>query len=237
MATPPALRLDAVGREFGGVVALERLDMVVPRGSCTMVVGRNGSGKTTTLRLAAGRLDPTSGIVEVAGRRTTTEAGRRHVRRSVAFALDAPLFYPDLTVEDHLGFVATAHGLGDVGTARTDDLLDRFDLSRRRGFLPDQLSSGMRQKLQLACLFLRPADLVLLDEPTRALDPHTRGVLWQMLHARREAGTAVVFSTHQLDFPAGLVDQVVVLHDGVVADHGGFAEVMDGAAVTELGLT
>ncbi len=237
MAVPPALRLDAVGREFGGVVALERLDLVVPAGTCAMLVGRNGSGKTTSLRLAAGRLDPTSGIVEVAGRRTTAEAGRSHLRRAVAFSLDAPLFYPDLTVEDHLGFVAPAHGLDATGHARIDDLLETFDLARRRDFLPDQLSSGMRQKLQLACLFLRPADLVLLDEPTRALDPHTRDVLWEALRGRRATGTAIVFSTHQLDFPVDLVDQVVVLHDGRVVDHGDYGSVMSGAAVAELGLS
>ena len=175
--TPPALRFREARREYAGVVALDHLDLSVEPGTCVVLVGRNGSGKTTTLHMAAGRLDPTDGTVEVDGRPTTTAGGREHVRHAVAFALDTPVFYPDLSVEEHLGFVATAHGVDDADD-HIEDLLASFDLDRRRTFLPDQLSAGMRQKVQLACLLLRPGSVVLLDEPSRALDPRTRDVLW-----------------------------------------------------------
>lgn len=234
--TAPPLRFREARREYAGVVALAHLDLVVEAGTCAVVVGRNGSGKTTTLQLAAGRLDPTDGAVEVDGRPTTTTAGREHVRRAVAFTLDTPVFYPDLSVEEHLGFVATAHGV-DGADAHIDDLLESFDLERRRAFLPDQLSAGMRQKVQLACLLLRPGRVVLLDEPTRALDPRTRDVLWAALAARKKSGSAVVFSTHQLDFPPGLVDQALVLEDGEVRDHDSYEAVIAGPAATELGLS
>lgn len=238
MATvPAALRFRGVRREYAGVVAVDDLDMAVAAGTCTVLVGRNGSGKTTTLQMAAGRLEPSDGVVEVDGRPTTTTAGRHHVRRTVTFALDAPVFYPDLTVEEHLGFVATAHGVDDRNDERIVGLLSDFDLVGRRDFLPDQLSSGMRQKLQLACLLLRPGHVVLLDEPSRALDPRTRDVLWSSLEARKAAGAAIVFSTHQLDFPPELADDALVLHDGQVQDHGDYEQVMAGAAVAELGLS
>lgn len=237
MGTPaPPLRFREARREYAGVVALDHLDLTVEAGTCVVLVGRNGSGKTTTLQLAAGRLDPTDGVIEVDGRPTDTTAGREHVRHAVAFALDTPVFYPDLTVEEHLGFVATAHGVEDADD-HIEDLLAAFDLDRRRGFLPDQLSAGMRQKVQLACLLLRPGRVVLLDEPSRALDPRTRDVLWAALAARKAAGSAVVFTTHQLDFPDDLVDTALVLHDGEVRDHGPYASVVTGAAAVELGLS
>jgi ABC-2 type transport system ATP-binding protein len=234
-ATAPPLRFRGTRREYGGVVALDHLDLTVEAGTCVVLAGRNGSGKTTTLQLAAGRLDPTDGSVEVDGRPTDTTFGREHVREAVSFALDTPVFYPDLTVEEHLGFVATAHGVEDAD-AHIEDLLAALDLDRRRGFLPDQLSAGMRQKVQLACLLLRPGRVVLLDEPSRALDPHTRDVLWAALAARKAAGSAVVFSTHQLDFPPDLADEALVLHDGEVRDHGDYATVVAGEAAAELGL-
>lgn len=235
MATPAPLRFRGARREYAGVVAVDDLDLKVAAGSCTVMVGRNGSGKTTTLQMAAGRLEPTGGVVEVDGRPTSTRAGRAHVRRVVSFALDVPVFYPDLTIEEHLGFVATAHGVDD--DTAIEDLLDGFDLQRRRTFLPDQLSSGMRQKLQLACLFLRPGHVVLLDEPSRALDPATRSVLWACLAARKEAGSAILFTTHQLDFPDDLADRAIVLHDGTATARGSFERVMASTAVAELGLT
>ncbi len=234
--TPPALRFREARREYAGVVALDHLDLTVDAGTCVVLVGRNGSGKTTTLHLAAGRLDPTDGSVEVDGRPTTTTGGREHVRHAVAFALDTPVFYPDLSVEEHLGFVATAHGVADADD-HIEDLLESFDLDRRRTFLPDQLSAGMRQKVQLACLLLRPGRVVLLDEPSRALDPRTRDVLWAALAARKKAGSAIVFSTHQLDFPPELADQALVLHDGEVRDHGDYATVVAGQAAADLGLS
>ncbi len=234
-AAPKPLRFRGVSLEYEGVVALDELDLALAAGSCTVMVGRNGSGKTTTLQLAAGRLEPTSGIVEVDGQPTSTPQGRAHVRRTVTFALDAPVFYPDLTVEEHLGFVATAHGLDD--DEAIEDLLAGFDLVRRRTFLPDQLSSGMRQKLQLACLFLRPGHIVLLDEPSRALDPATRDVLWASMAARKAAGSAILFTTHQLDFPPDLADRAIVLHDGEVRARGSYEKVMAGRAAAQLGLS
>lgn len=233
-ATAPLL-FRRVRREYDQVVALAGLDLTVAAGSCAVLVGRNGSGKTTTLQLAAGRLEATSGLIAINGVPTSTAAGRDRVRHEVAFALDLPVFYPDLTVEEHLGLVAMANGLDDAAD-QIDRLLGDFDLVRRRQFLPDQLSSGMRQKVQLACLLLRPARILLLDEPSRALDPATRAVLWSALEDRKRAGTAVAFSTHQLDFPPDLADQALVLHDGEVRDRGRFDQVMAGAAVRELGL-
>lgn len=230
------LRFAKVRREYAEVVALAGLDLSLAAGRTLIVVGHNGSGKTTAMQLAAGRLEPSSGRVEILGLDTTSPEGRLRIRQSVGFVLDLPVFYPDLTVEEHLTLVATAHGVDDADE-RIEELLELFDLEERQGFLPDQLSSGMRQKLQIACVLVRPADVLLLDEPSRALDPRTREVLWSILAGRREHGTAIVMTTHQLDFPSGLADDALVLGGGEVIASGDYDEVVAGPAVRDLGLS
>ncbi len=110
-------------------------------------------------------------------------------------------------------------------------------LEDRRDFVPGQLSSGMAQKLQLLCTWVRDFDVLVLDEPTRALDPRTRQALWSLVDDAKSQGAAVVIATHHLDFPDGLADRVAILDRGRVAACGPACDVLSSAGANDLGLT
>jgi ABC-2 type transport system ATP-binding protein len=232
MTERSVLRLRGLRRTYGEVVALDQLDLEVARGECVALIGHNGSGKTTTLRLVAGLLEPTAGEVIVAGDDVRLDRSRA----ALAFVPDNPLLYGDLTVREHLELIGVAHGMGAGLDQRIDGLLDRLDLSTRQGFLPGQLSRGMRQKTQLACALVRPFQVIVLDEPVVGLDPPSQQALHQLLYQAKRDGAAVLLSTHQLSFATGLADRAVMLHEGLLVEEGPFRAVLGGAEAARLGL-
>jgi ABC-2 type transport system ATP-binding protein len=234
--TAAALRLCGLRKVYGDLVALDGLDLEVAAGECVALIGHNGSGKTTAVRLAAGQLQPTAGTVTVAGIDATGKADVPQARARLAFVPDTPVLYGDLTVGEHLELVALAHGLGDRAAEPIAVLLEELGLSGWREFLPGQLSRGLRQKAQLACALLRPFQVLLLDEPVVGLDPPSQRTLHKLLRGTVDRGAAVVVTTHQLAFADGLADRAVILEDGRVADAGPFGRVMAGTEATRLGL-
>jgi ABC-2 type transport system ATP-binding protein len=232
MTERPVLQLRGLRRTYGEVVALDQLDLEVAHGECVALVGHNGSGKTTTLRLVAGLLEPTNGDVIVAGDNLRLD----RARAALAFVPDNPLLYGDLTVREHLELIGLAHGMGGGLDNRVTGLLDRLDLTGRQEFLPGQLSRGLRQKTQLACALVRPFHVIVLDEPVVGLDPPSQQTLHELLHKAKQDGAAILLSTHQLPFAAGLADRAVVLHEGRVVEEGPFRAVMAGAEAARLGL-
>jgi ABC-2 type transport system ATP-binding protein len=232
MTERSVLRLRGLRRTYGEVVALDQLDLEVARGECVALIGHNGSGKTTTLRLVAGLLEPTAGEVIVAGDDVRLDRSRA----ALAFVPDNPLLYGDLTVREHLELIGVAHGMGAGLDQRIAGLLDRLDLSTRQGFLPGQLSRGMRQKTQLACALVRPFQVIVLDEPVVGLDPPSQQALHQLLYQAKQDGAAVLLSTHQLSFATGLADRAVLLHEGLLVEEGPFHAVLGGAEAARLGL-
>jgi ABC-2 type transport system ATP-binding protein len=236
MSGPPVLAVRGLRKTYGDVVALEGIDLEVAPGECVALIGHNGSGKTTTMRLAAGQLEPTAGSVAVHGIDVHRAADAHRTRAALAFVPDSPLLYDDLTVGEHLELVGLAHGVGDGLDERIAELLDALDLTARRGFVPTQLSRGMRQKTQLACTLVRPFDVLLLDEPVVGLDPPSQATLRELLAAIKADGAAIVLTTHQLAFSEGLADRAVVLHDGRVIDAGDYGQVVAGGEAARLGL-
>jgi ABC-2 type transport system ATP-binding protein len=232
MATQPVLEARGLRKTYGELVALDLLDLEVRPGECVALIGHNGSGKTTTLRLVAGLLEPSEGRVTVAG----GDLEEQRSRAALSFVPDSPLLYPDLTVREHLELVGLAHGIGDDLDGRVAQLLELFELTSRGDFLPGQLSRGMRQKAQLACALVRPFKLLLLDEPVVGLDPPSQQALHRILVAAKRDGAAILLSTHQLAFAAGLADRAVVLHDGRAVEQGGYAAVVAGPEAGRLGL-
>jgi len=226
---------EGVGRDYAGVPALDDFDLVMDHGQVSVLVGHNGSGKTTAMSIIAGRVEPNRGSVKVAGVDVFGANGSIAVRAAVSFAPDAPTLYPDLTVSDHLDLVGMAHGVEDV-EERASAILERFGLTARRHLLPRELSRGMRQKTQLSCALLRPFAVLMLDEPVAGLDPPSRRTLWSFLAEAKDEGAAVLFSTHQLTFAEGLADRVVVLHEGRVAASGTYDDVSTSDVVGDLGL-
>jgi ABC-2 type transport system ATP-binding protein len=229
-AAPP-LQATGVTRRYGRLVGLEHLDLQIKAGECVALIGANGSGKSTAVRTIAGLLEPSEGSVLIAGHDPHTEPDAEQARAAVALVADSPLLYDDLTVRQHLELVALAHGIVDDDTAATiDGLLERLGLTPRAGFLPGELSRGMRQKTALACALIRPAELLILDEPVVGLDPPSQALLTELLLEARHRGVAVLLTTHQMGFADGVADRAVLLDEGRVLDSGSWRSVRQRAA-------
>jgi ABC-type multidrug transport system ATPase subunit len=220
----PPLRTEGLGHAYGRLEALRDLSLTVRPGECVALIGANGSGKSTAVRTIAGLLEPTAGTVRVCGLDPHAEPQAEEARSWLALVPDNPLLYPDLTVAEHLDLVALAHGVADP-RPRIEELLERLELGNRRDFRPGELSRGMRQKAQLACALVRPAALLLLDEPVVGLDPPSQQLLREILAGALAARSGVLLTTHQLGFVEGLADRGVLLEEGEVADEGPFDEV------------
>ncbi len=222
---PAPLVTHGLGRSYGRLVALDELSLTVGAGECVALIGVNGSGKSTAVRLIAGLLTPSRGAVQICGWDPFREPEAERARAALAVVPDAPLLYEDLPVRQHLELVAMAHAVPDEAIdERIDALLDRLDLRARGSYLPRELSRGMRQKAQLACALIRPAALLVLDEPVVGLDPPSQTRLRELLVAAKADGTAVLMTTHQLRFADGVADRGVVLEEGRVADVGPWDE-------------
>ena len=231
MPTEPPLIVEGLCRRYGRLVGLARLDLELAAGECVALIGANGSGKSTAVRTIAGMLAPSEGWVRVCGHDPHVEPAAESARAALALVPDAPLLYDDLTVRQHLELVALAHGVVDDGVAaRIDALLERLELTARGDFRPSELSRGMRQKAGLACALIRPARLLILDEPVVGLDPPSQQLLRELLLEAKRAGVAVLMTTHQLRFADGVADRAVMLREGEVVDRGAWADVRARAA-------
>jgi ABC-2 type transport system ATP-binding protein len=231
MNDPPPLEARGVSRSFGALEALRDFSLTIAPGQCVALIGANGSGKSTAVRTLAGLLEPSAGDVRIEGLDPHREPEAQAARARMALVPDNPLLYDDITVREHLELVSVAHGLaGSELAERNDALLGRLGLAHRADFRPPELSRGMRQKTQLACALVRPAVLLLLDEPVVGLDPPSQTLLHELLRERKAAGCAVLFTTHQLGFAEGLADRGVLLSEGEVADAGSYADVAADAA-------
>jgi ABC-2 type transport system ATP-binding protein len=224
------LEISGLSRSYGRLVALADLSLTVAAGECVALLGANGSGKSTAVRTIAGLLEPSAGRVRVAGWDPHREPEGEQARAALALVPDSPLLYDDPTVHQHLELVTVTHGVaGDDLEARIASLLALLGLAARADFLPRELSRGMRQKTQLACALIRPAALLVLDEPVVGLDPPSQALLHRLLRDSKRQGTAVLLTTHQLAFADGLADRAVLLDEGEVADAGPWDDVHERA--------
>jgi len=188
--------------------ALAPLALDVPNGQRLALVGHNGSGKTTLLRMVAGLLDPTSGRAEVVGH----PSGSTAARAAAAYLSDQPTFYDDLSLREHLEFVARLHGVHDWSDA-AEALAARLGLGERLDELPMTFSRGLRQKAAVTLAFIRPFELLLVDEPFVGLDLAGKDALLAMFDDATRRGATLVVATHELSF-VDTVDRVVALADG-----------------------
>ncbi|MFZ9627988.1 MAG: ABC transporter ATP-binding protein [Ilumatobacteraceae bacterium] len=213
--TPPvALRALGLTKDYGDRPALAPLDLEIAAGERVALVGHNGSGKTTFLRMAAGLLEPSAGEVRVGSAR----AGSLLARRAVSWLPDSPTFYDDLSLWEHLEYVARLHGVIEWAE-RAEHLVERLGVSHRRDDLPTTFSRGLRQKSSIALGLVRPCDVLLVDEPFVGLDTVGKDALLGLLDDAAAAGTTLVVATHELGF-LDRVARVVALRDGVVVYDG-----------------
>jgi ABC-type multidrug transport system ATPase subunit len=199
---------DGLSKEYGDVTALADFSLSVDAGELVAIVGHNGSGKSTFLRLAAGLLEPTDGVLVV----TNAPAGSLRARAEVSFVPDQPVLYDDLSVNEHIEYTGRLHGEIEW-PERADVLLSVFGLTERADDLPAHFSRGLRQKTSLLLGLVRPFSVLLVDEPFVGLDPAGQAALTELLVEAASAGAAVVVATHQLTFLEHAT-RCVALRDG-----------------------
>jgi ABC-type multidrug transport system ATPase subunit len=197
---PPLLAARGAGRRFGQTSALEPVELEIWDGDAVALVGPNGAGKSTLLSLLAGALEPSVGRIE----------RRKGVR--VGWAPQRPAQYGRLSARENLELFARLEGEADPRAA-AERLLDAFELPGEAAPSAD-LSVGNRQRLNLAISLLGSPNVLLLDEPTAALDPEQRRRLWERAAALRAAGGAIVFATQNLEELERVAERVAALRDG-----------------------
>jgi ABC-2 type transport system ATP-binding protein len=209
---PVAIELDGLSRVFDTATAVDDLRLAIPRGELFGLVGPDGAGKTTTLRMLAGILSPSTGDARVAGHsvRNEPEAVKEHVGyMSQRFGL-----YGDLTVRENLDFYADLFEVPPAERrARIARLLAFSNLGPFQERLADKLSGGMKQKLGLACALVHTPQILLLDEPTNGVDPVSRRDFWRILYDMLKEGVTIVMATAYLD-EAERCHRVGLLHHG-----------------------
>jgi len=210
----PLLRVDGLTREFGDLTAVAGVSFEVGRGELFGLVGPDGAGKTTTLRMLAGVLRPTSGDALMDGISMAREPERAKPR--LAYMSQRFGLYADLTVEENLRFYADLHLVPRAERAARLERLYRFsNLGPFKDRLAGKLSGGMKQKLGLSCALIHQPELLLLDEPTFGVDPVSRRDLWLIVHEMVEQGVTAVVSTAYMD-EAERFDRLALLHQGKV---------------------
>ena len=202
------LTIRQLSKTYGERPALEPLTLDVESGAQVALVGHNGSGKTTMMKMAAGLLDPTDGTVKI-GRHL---AGSQEARRLLSWLSDTPTFYDDLSLWEHLEFVSRLHG-NDDWQGDAERLLDEVGLTARREDIPTTFSRGLRQKAAITLAFIRPFQIMLVDEPFVGLDEPGKQALLRMFEAASARGATLVIATHELTF-VQRVGRLLALRDG-----------------------
>lgn len=224
----PALHVDNVSKTYGDAPALNPLSLDIAKGERVALIGHNGSGKTTLIRIAAGLLDATTGTVRLNGH----DAGSLPARASLSFIADQPTFYDDLTLWEHMEYVARLHGV-DEWEQTAADLLGHLGIYDRADDMPNRFSRGLKQKSAIALGFIRPFDVLLVDEPFVGLDASGKEALLELLAGTSEIGATVVVATHELSF-VHTVERIIALRDGRLVYDGNTAGInVDGLVRTE----
>jgi ABC-2 type transport system ATP-binding protein len=197
-------------------LAVDGVSFTLHAGQICGLVGPNGAGKTTTLRCLAGLIRATEGELTVAGCRVganASQASQTELKRHLAYVPDDPPLFDDLTVAQHLDFIGRLYGV-ENHAAKSEALLEQFDLAKKRGAGATTLSRGMRQKLAIACAYLYDPKVLLLDEPLTGLDPPGIRTLLDSVRDRAAAGTTVIISSHLLAMIEGVCTDLLVMQDG-----------------------
>ena len=212
-------------RKFGDKIAVDHIDLDIPSGRIYGFLGPNGSGKSTTLRMLCGMLRPSDGHAEVFGLSVVKDA--EAIRRRLGYMPQKFSLWEDLTTDENLRFIADLYGLeGDVD-ARIAQARATYNLDRLRAQRAGTMSGGQKQRLALAAATLHAPELLLLDEPTSAVDPQSRRDFWERLFALAEAGATVLVSTHYMD-EAERCHGLAILAEGRVVAEGTPRDLMNG---------
>ena len=192
----PAIRTENLTKRFGRLTAVDRLSLIVPRAEIYGLIGPNGSGKTTTMRLLCGILKPDAGKITILGHRIPSFA----VLHEIGYMPQENAIYPDLSVRENLCFFGRMQGLSRAEIqSRTEEILRIVHLEGKRDALARDLSGGMQRRVSLAAAMIHKPAILLLDEPTAGVDPDLRAFFWAHFKHLAEEGTTILISTHYLE--------------------------------------
>ena len=232
-STPPAAQTEAaitvtgLTKRFGDRTVVDNVTMEVARGEIMGFLGPNGSGKTTTIRMMCGLLEPDEGQGRVLG--LDIRRARGAIKRRVGYMTQKFSFYEDLTIEENLRFVAGLYGMKPARRVVSDTLED-LGLLSRKGQLAGKLSGGWKQRLALAACVMHKPDLLMLDEPTAGVDPKARREFWDEIHELSARGLTVLVSTHYMD-EAERCHRINYIAYGRLVAHGTVGQVIEDAGL------
>lgn len=227
-AEEPVIDVHGLVKRFGTKTAVDGVDIQMPKGKVWGFLGPNGSGKTTTIRMICGLLQPSDGIGRCLGYDIVKEATL--IRRATGYMTQRFSFWTDLTIRENLEFVARLYDLPDRNT-RVDHTLETLGLSHRQHQVAGALSGGWKQRLALAAVTMHGPKLLLLDEPTAGVDPKARREFWDEIHRLSNTGVTVLVSTHYMD-EAERCDRIVYLAHGKLIAQGKVGDIVQGSGLS-----
>lgn len=229
-AASPAISARDLTRRFGKLTAVDHVSLDIPRARIYGFLGPNGSGKSTTIRMLCGLLRPTSGECTVLGHPVPREA--EQLRPKIGYMTQRFSLWEDLTVFENLDFIGRIYGMENgARRARIDELLRTYRLADRREQRAGTLSGGQKQRLALAAATLHQPELLLLDEPTSAVDPQNRRDFWEGLFELVDRGATILVSTHYMD-EAERCHGLAILDGGRLVAEGAPRRLIDGIDAT-----
>jgi ABC-2 type transport system ATP-binding protein len=215
---PSAIEARELTRKFGGFTAVDAISFTVAKGSILGLLGANGAGKSTTIRMLCGLLRSSSGTALVAGYDINTQP--ELIKQNIGYMSQRFSLYLDLTVRENIRFFAGIYGLTKgLAEERLDWVLDLAGLAGREEQLTGELAGGWRQRLALGCAILHRPPIVFLDEPTAGVDPLSRRDFWGLINRLAEGGTTVLVTTHYLD-EAEYANRLLLIHAGRIVAEG-----------------
>ncbi|MCZ6766239.1 MAG: ABC transporter ATP-binding protein [bacterium] len=214
MSDTPTVRTEKITKQFGRFTALLNISIEIAQGEFVSIVGQNGAGKTTFLKILSTIIRTYEGDAQLFG--SALRRAGADVRRRIGVVLHESLLYPDLTVADNLTYYARLYGVSNRHE-RVAEVIRRLDLDVKARSLVRSLSRGLRQRASLARAFLHEPDLLLLDEPFTGVDERAAGLLTDSLAEFKKRGGTIVMVTHNIDRAWHLADRMIILQRGTLA--------------------
>ena len=213
------LKIENLSGGYNRKKIIENINIEIPKGSITALIGLNGAGKSTTIKHILGLLRPMDGEINVNG--ITIRENNEKYRKSISYIPESPVLYDELTLEEHINLTAMAYGLNmKEAWGKADVLLKLFKLSDKKKFFPVHFSKGMKQKVMIICSFLVEPNLYIIDEPFLGLDPIAINDLINLMCEKRDNGASILMSTHILATAEKYCDNFIIIHEGKILASG-----------------
>lgn len=216
---PAILTFRQVSKAFGNAQALDSLSFQIPENKIVGLIGANGAGKTTSLRLIIRYLLPDAGNIYYRDKELRSLPDTSF---PISYIPDSPIFFEELTAREHLAFISAMYGT----EGKVSELIAPFEMEKHLDKVPFALSRGTRQKLMIMCALLRSFELLIADEPFAGLDPKQAKILKDVFLEQRAGGKTVLLSTHLLDIAESICDYCVMIGDGRLLGQGALGEML-----------